>query len=161
MKNVLVTGGAGFIGSHLVDRLVAGGNRVSVIDDLSGGTRTNLHPQAKFYKCDIRKQHQVEKIMAEVQPEIVYHLAANAAESKAQFSPIDITSRNFDGAIKVVTAAIRHGLKRFVFTSSIAVYGELQTPFKETDLPIPEDIYGITKFAFEESLKVFIEVHGV
>lgn len=160
MKNVLVTGGAGFIGSHLVDRLIAGGDQVSVIDDLSGGTLANLNSQAKFYKRDIRRQHHVEKIMAEVQPEVVYHLAANAAESKAQFSPIDITSRNFDGAIKVVTAAVRHGLKRFIFTSSIAVYGELQTPFKETDLPIPEDIYGITKFAFEESLKVLSDVHG-
>lgn len=160
MKNVLVTGGAGFIGSHLVDRLIAGGNQVAVIDDLSGGTLTNLNSQATFYKCDIRKQQQVEQIMAEVQPEIVYHLAANAAESKAQFSPIDITSRNFDGAIKILTAAIRHGLKRFIFTSSIAVYGQLQTPFKETVLPIPEDIYGITKFAFEESLKVLSDVHG-
>ncbi len=160
MKKVLVTGGAGFIGSHLVDSLVTQGFKVAVVDDLSGGNLDNLNPKATFFKCDLRRTQQVEKILAEVRPELVYHLAANAAESKAQFSPIDITSRNYDGSIKVLTAAIRHGLKRFIFTSSIAVYGQLQTPFKETDKPEPEDIYGVTKLAFEQSLKILSQVHG-
>jgi UDP-glucose 4-epimerase len=160
MQKVLVTGGLGFIGSHLVDRLIADGFKVIVLDDLSGGYLKNLNKEAKFYKCDIRRQNQVEKIISAEKPAIVYHLAANAAESKAQFSPVDITSRNFDGAMKVLTSAINHGLKRFIFTSSIAVYGQLQTPFKESDLPIPEDIYGVTKFAFEESLKILSAVHG-
>lgn len=160
MTRVLVTGGLGFIGSHLVDRLVEDGYDVAVVDDLSGGSTANQNPKTTFFKADIRNQRRMEEIMAEFQPEIVYHLAANAAESKAQFSPIDITSRNYDGAIKTLTAAVRHGLKRFIFTSSIAVYGELQTPFKETDLPRPEDIYGVTKFSFEESLKILSAVHG-
>ncbi|HYD34727.1 MAG TPA: SDR family NAD(P)-dependent oxidoreductase [Vitreimonas sp.] len=160
MKKILITGGAGFIGSHLVELLIKNGYRVAVIDDLSGGLTDNVHPKASFYKIDIRKAAQVEKVFATFKPEVVYHLAANAAESKAQFSPMDITSRNYDGAIKVLTAAIRHGLKRFIFTSSIAVYGQLQTPFKETDKPEPEDIYGVTKLAFEDSLKILSQVHG-
>lgn len=160
MAKVLVTGGAGFIGSHLVDHLIKKGFEVAVVDDLSGGNLENLNHKAEFFSCDIRQFSQIKKVMAKFQPEIVYHLAANAAESKAQFSPVDITSRNFDGAIKTLTAAIGHGLKRFIFTSSIAVYGQLQTPFKETDLAIPEDVYGVTKLAFEQCLKILSDIHG-
>lgn len=161
MSTVLVTGGAGFIGSHLVDSLIGDGHTVAIADDLSGGTTSNNNTKATFFKCDVRREKTIEKVMAEVKPEIVYHLAANAAESKAQFSPIDITSRNFDGAVKTATAALRHKVKRFIFTSSIAVYGALQTPFKETDTPLPEDLYGVTKYSFEQCLKILCEVHGM
>jgi UDP-glucose 4-epimerase len=160
MRKVLVTGGAGFIGSHLVDKLVSQKFQVAVIDDLSGGQIKNCNKAARFFKADIRNFKRIDAIMAEFKPEIVYHLAANAAENKAQFSPVDITSRNFDGAIKVLTAAIRHGMKRFIFTSSIAVYGQLQTPFKEQDTPDPEDLYGVSKLAFEHSLKILSKVHN-
>lgn len=155
---ILVTGGAGFIGSHLVDKLIAK-HTVAVLDDLSGGEKENVNPQCDLFVCDIRDTPRVNKIFARFRPEIVFHLAANAAENKAQFSPIDITSRNFDGAIKVLTSSIKSGVRRFVFTSSIAVYGALQTPFKENDKPEPEDLYGITKLAFEKSLKVMVKVH--
>lgn len=161
MSSVLVTGGSGFIGSHLVDALIEDGHTVAVADDLSGGSTDNHNPKADFFKCDIRREAAIEKVIAQLRPDIVYHLAANAAESKAQFSPIDITSRNFDGAIKTVTAAIRHKVKRFIFTSSIAVYGELQTPFKETDVPLPQDLYGVTKYSFEQCLKILGDVHGM
>src|SRR5258708_2872263 len=154
-KRVLVTGGAGFIGSHLVDKLLKHGHEVCVVDDLSGGYRRNLNPKAKFYKCDLRGRDPSDKrdifgICNHFQPEIVFHLGANAAENKAQFSPIDITSRNYDAFIHTLTAAIKikkSGFKRFVTTSSIAVYGALQTPFKESNKPEPEDLYGISKLA--------------
>lgn len=161
MSRVLVTGGAGFIGSHLVDRLIKGKHQVVVADDLSGGFRKNVHAGAKLYKADCRNYRAVERIFHTVKPEIVYHLAANAAENKAQFSPIDITSRNYDAFIKVLTAAIRHDAKRFIFTSSIAVYGCGQAPFKETDKPEPEDLYGVTKLAAEQSLAIMSTVHGI
>lgn len=159
-KTVLVTGGAGFIGSHLTDKLVEAGYRVSVIDDLSGGKRRNLNKKCKFYKADLRNKRLADKIISKIKPEIVFHLAANAAENKAQFSPIDITSRNWNAFINTLVPAVKNGMKRFIFTSSIAVYGSQQTPFKETAKPEPEDLYGISKLAIEEALKVLSKVHN-
>lgn len=167
MSRVLVTGGAGFIGSHLVDKLVAEGHEVKIIDDFSGGSWENLKQykteapfQTFLWMCDLRDSEKTSEFFEHFQPKIVYHLAANAAENKAQFSPIDVTSRNYSAFINTLTPFIKYGGKRFVFTSSIAVYGALQTPFKETDKPEPEDLYGITKLAAEQTLKVMSQVHG-
>lgn len=159
-KTILITGGAGFIGSHLVDRLLAAGHKVNIIDDLSGGKLQNINPKSKFYKIDLRNKNLADKTISLIKPEIVYHLAANACENKAQFSPIDITSRNWNAFINTLVSAVRNGMKRIIFTSSIAVYGALQTPFKETDKPEPEDLYGISKLAIENSLKILSKVHG-
>lgn len=156
---ILVTGGAGFIGSHLVDKLIKEGHIICVVDDLSGGAKSNVQ-SASLFNADCRDTDEMDWVMKDFKPEIVYHLAANAAENKAQFSPIDITSRNYDAFIKVLTPFIKYGGKRFIFTSSIAVYGSLQTPFKETDKPEPEDLYGISKLAAEQTLKVMSKVHG-
>lgn len=156
----LVTGGAGFIGSHLTDRLLEAGHDVAVIDDLSGGTRKNLSPKVKLYCFDLRDVKKTDRVIKKIKPDIVFHLAANAAENKAQFSPIDITSRNYTTFINTLVPSIKYGMKRFITTSSIAVYGALQTPFKEQDKPEPEDLYGISKLAMEESLKVLSSVHG-
>lgn len=156
---VLVTGGAGFIGSHLVDKLIKKRHKVAVFDDLSGGKKENLNTNAVFIQGDCRNARQVEKAFKLFKPDIVFHLAADAAESKAQFSPITVTSRNYDAFIKVLTYSIKYGVKRFVFTSTIAVYGAQQTPFLEDSLPQPEDLYGVTKFAAEESLKIMSKVH--
>ena len=156
---VLVTGGAGFIGSHLVDKLIHKGYPVFVIDDLSGGRKENVNQSAKLYQCDLRDVEKTDRIIKKIKPELVFHLAANAAENKAQFSPIDITSRNWNAFINTLVSSVRSGMKRIVVTSSIAVYGSLQTPFKETDRPEPEDLYGISKLAMEEALKVLSKVH--
>jgi len=158
-KTVLVTGGAGFIGSHLVDRLIIAGHKVYIIDDLSGGKKENINPRAKFFKCDLRNAKKTDQTIKKIKPKIVFHLAANAAENKAQFSPIDITSRNWNTFINTLVSALRNGMKRMVFTSSIAVYGAQQTPFKETAKPEPEDLYGVSKRAIEETLKILSKVH--
>lgn len=157
---ILVTGGCGFLGSWLVDKLIENGHDVVIIDDLSGGSMENANPKAKMWSDDCRDEKRIDHILKTEKPEIVYHLAANACENKAQFSPIEITSRNYDAFIKVLTPFIKYGGKRFVFTSSIAVYGALQTPFMEDVRPEPEDLYGISKYAIEESLKVMSKVHG-
>ncbi len=159
-KNILITGGAGFIGSHLADKLVKKGHRVFIVDDLSGGFRRNLNPEAQFFKIDLRDVVKTANAIKKIKPEVVFHLAANAAENKAQFSPIDITSRNWNTFINTLVPSLKYGMKRIVVTSSIAVYGALQTPFKESDTPKPEDLYGISKLAMEEALKVLSQVHG-
>lgn len=158
-KKILVTGGAGFIGSHLVDNLISEGHMVFVMDDLSGGKKSNVNSKAKFYMIDLRDTVLTNKIISKIKPEIVYHLAANAAENKAQFSPIDITSRNWNAFINTLVPALKSGMKRIVFTSSIAVYGAGQTPFEETDRPEPEDLYGVSKYTIEETLKILSKVH--
>ncbi len=158
-KRILVTGGAGFIGSHLVDKLVQSGHQVFVIDDFSGGKKENVNQKAKLFICDLRDPKKTDQIIKKIKPEIVFHLAANAAENKAQFSPIDITSRNWNTFINTLVSSLRYGMKKIIVTSSIAVYGSLQTPFKEADKPEPEDLYGISKLAMEEALKVLSKVH--
>jgi len=157
---VLVTGGAGFIGSHLVDRLVKKNCDVMVMDDLSGGFIRNVNKRADLFLIDARNPDEVKKMIEWFKPEIIYHLAANAAENKAQFSPYDISTRNYDTFLTLIGPAINNGLKRFVFTSSIAVYGNGKPPFLELDKPEPEDIYGVSKLAVEQSLKILSEVHG-
>lgn len=159
IRRVLVTGGAGFIGSHLANKLIRANYHVFVIDDLSGGKKENVNSKAIFFKCDLRDTAKTDKIIKKIKPEVVFHLAANAAENKAQFSPIDITTRNWNTFINTLVSSLRVGMKRIVVASSIAVYGSLQTPFKETDKPEPEDLYGISKFAIEEALKILSKVH--
>lgn len=158
MSRCLVTGHAGFIGSHLARRLIDSGHQVFGIDDLSGGFQHNIHPAVTSIIFDLRQNP--DEIISSIKPEIVFHLAANAAENKAQFSPIDITSRNYGTFINTLVASLKAGMKRIVFTSSIAVYGQLQTPFKETDKPEPEDLYGVSKLAIEKSIEILSRVHG-
>lgn len=156
---IFVTGSCGFIASHLVDKLVDNGHDVFGIDDMSGGFFTNWK-NGSLSVTDCRDAKKIDRLFEKYKPEVVYHLAANAAENKSVFSPIDITSRNYDAFIKVLTPFIKYGGKRFIFTSSIAVYGSGQVPFKETDTPKPEDLYGITKLAAEDTLRIMAGVHG-
>ncbi len=163
MSKILITGGAGFIGSHLVEKLnleLGKDRAVWIMDDFSGGSKDNIPQATPWFEVDCRDAKAVEKCFEDVGGfDIVYHLAANAAENKAQFSPIDITSRNYSAFINVLTSFIKHKGKRFIFTSSIAVYGEGKTPFKEKSKPEPEDLYGISKLAAEQTLKVMSKVH--
>jgi UDP-glucose 4-epimerase len=154
---VLVTGHSGLIGSHLLDALISHGHEVYGISR----TNKNENPKCKNYHLDLRDTEKAKKAIEAIAPEVVFALAANAAEGKSFFSPIDISTNNINVFLNTLVPSIRaRHLKRFIFTSSIAVYGSIEVPFKESDTPIPQDIYGVSKFTNENFLKIMSEVHG-
>ena len=161
MAKILVTGGAGFIGSHVTDYLIERGHEVTVLDDLSGGLERNLNPNAEFIRGSITDQATVERAVSG--KDIVYHLAAYAAEGLSHFIRRFNYNNNLIGSTNLLNSAIRNGVKRFVFTSSIAVYGKgsNKLPFREEEAPSPEDPYGIAKYAFELDLKAAHEMFGL
>ncbi len=157
----LVTGGAGFIGAHVTNHLIAAGHIVVVLDDLSGGFEENVHPKAKFVKGSINDNTLLEKLFAEEKFDYVYHLAAYAAEGLSHFIKRFNYNNNVIGSINLINQSVIHKIKCFVFTSSIAVYGKGQLPMKEDMTPMPEDPYGIAKFSVELDLKATHEMFGL
>lgn len=159
--SVLVTGGAGFIGSHVVDSLIEAGYEVLVLDDLSGGFQENVNPAATFVKGSVTDAVLVDKLFSNRRIEHVYHIAAYAAEGLSHFIRNYNYTNNLLGSINLINAAIRHCCKCFVFTSSIAVYGSGQTPMNESMTPQPEDPYGISKYAIELDLMAAKRLFGL
>ncbi|NQY10233.1 MAG: NAD-dependent epimerase/dehydratase family protein [Flavobacteriales bacterium] len=161
MKVSLVTGGAGFIGAHVTNELLALGHKVIVLDDLSGGFEDHVNTDATFIKgsvCDVKL---VEQLFEEYKFNYVYHLAAYAAEGLSHFIRRFNYENNLIGSINLINESIKHKIERFVFTSSIAVYGALQPPMKEDMHPQPEDPYGVAKYAVELDLKTAHEMFGL
>ena len=160
-NQVLVTGGAGFIGSHVVDECLALGHSVIVLDDLSGGFADNVNPRAKFIEGSILDHDLLERIFDEHDIRYVYHLAAYAAEGLSHFIKRYNHQNNLIGSVNLINEAVNHGVECFVFTSSIAVYGTQQVPMDEAMVPMPEDSYGIAKLAVEQELRVSQEMFGL
>jgi UDP-glucose 4-epimerase len=148
----LVTGGAGFIGSHVVDELIKQGHKVHIIDDLSGGFRENVNPKAVLLEETITDAGMVNAIFGAVHFDYVFHLAAYAAEGLSHFIRNFNYTNNVIGSMNLINASINRSVKCFVFTSSIAVYGSSQTPMREDMIPRPEDPYGIAKYTVEMDL---------
>jgi UDP-glucose 4-epimerase len=161
MTSSLVTGGAGFIGSHVAEHLIDMGHRVVVLDDRSGGYKDNVPSSAVFVHGSILDHTLINSIFDEYYFDYVYHLAAYAAEGLSHFIKRFNYMNNVLGSVNVINAAVNHEVKCFVFTSSIAVYGASQTPMKEEMTPIPEDSYGIAKLAIEQELRVSHEMFGL
>lgn len=160
-KRILVTGGAGFMGSHLVDFLTKNNeHEIFAVDDLSGGYEDNVNAKAHFTKLDLRDRKKVEQYIAKVKPELLYYLAADASEGRSQFTPLSSTERNYLAYMNTLVSCIKHGLKKVVLTSSMSVYGAQKPPFSENMLKKPEDIYGIAKGAMEDATGVLAKVHG-
>ncbi len=148
------------MGSHLVDSLVVTGKHtVYGVDDLSGGYLRNVNPKSHFTKLDLRQRKKVEKYIAQIRPQLLFHLAADATEGRSQFTPISATERNYLAYLYTLVPAIRYGLQRVVLTSSMSVYGAQTPPFSEKMPRKPEDIYAIAKTAMEEATEILAGVH--
>jgi UDP-glucose 4-epimerase len=160
---VLVTGGAGFIGSHVVDALVDAGHHVAIVDDLSTGKRANLNPKATFYQADIRDENALETIFAQEQPEAVCHQAALANVREAMAQPVRYASVNVLGSLTLLEMCRQHGVQRFVYASTGgAVYGEPQSLPVNEEHPInPLDPYGASKHHVEHYLYLYRHNYGL
>ena len=161
--NCLVTGGAGFIGSNLVDKLIEDGHRVLVLDDLSTGKEENINEKADFIKWDITKDWNESSITIE-EIDVIFHMAANPRVQPSIDNPIEFHNANVNGMLNMLVAAKDAGIKRFVFSSSSAIYGDVE----EKDLPTSElseinpiSPYALHKLIGEQYCKLYSELHGL
>jgi UDP-glucose 4-epimerase len=162
--NVLVTGGAGFIGSHVVEVLIDAGHSVSIVDNLwehGGGRRENIHPQARFYQVDVRSP-ELGGVMEKERPEAVCHLAAQHSVAISTANPRHDAEVNILGLINLLESATRVGTRKVVFSSSGATYGTVEKmPVDEKTPQNPQSPYGITKYASEFYFRFWKDVHGL
>tara|TARA_B100001564_G_scaffold206896_1_gene174128 strand:- start:295 stop:1176 length:882 start_codon:yes stop_codon:yes gene_type:complete len=155
MKKVIVTGGAGFIGSTLVDKLIDEGLDVIVLDNLSTGKESNINPKAEFIKCDVSKDRPLFNDV-----DTVFHLAATPQVQHSIENPTD--NNNLDSVINMLNISKKSGVKRFIFTSSSAVYGNPKyTPIDENHPTNPLSPYGLHKLVGEQYCKLYSDVYGL
>ena len=160
MAKILVTGGAGFIGSHLVDRLMRENHKVIVVDNLSTGKKENLNPKVEFYDLDICEFEKIKPIFKET--DFVFHLAAIPRVPLSVKDPVTTSKVNILGTINVFKAAIDGGVKRVIFASSSSVYGNQQIlPLKEDMIPNPISPYGLQKLVGEKFAKLFTKLYKI
>lgn len=160
--NILVTGGAGFIASNIVDAYIAQGHRVTVIDNLWHGFRQNLNPNAKFVKADIRDLKAMRRIIKLTRPAIINHHAAIAEVVRSVQDPLSTVEVNVQGTINLLLAGGEQGIKKFIFASTGgAIYGESkQRPTPETVTPKPLSPYGLSKLLGEECIDYYARMYG-
>jgi len=158
--HIFITGIAGFLGSNLAEYYLKKGFKVSGCDNLVGGSLDNIDvKQVNFYKANCEDFETMKKITKDV--DILCHAAAYAHEGLSSFSPVLISSNNVTGSVSVFTAAIVNKIKRIVYCSSMARYGNIKTPFKEDDSLNPVDPYGVSKVAAENILKILSKTHKI
>jgi UDP-glucose 4-epimerase len=162
MSKSLVTGGAGFIGSHLVDLLIEAGHEVVVVDNLSTGSEDNINPLAKLYQMDIRDA-KISEIFKQEMPDFVFHFAAQINVRDSVNDPISNAETNILGSLNVIENAVKYNVKKFIFASTGgAIYGEAeQIPTAEDYHERPLSPYGINKLSIEKSLFFYKEVKGL
>lgn len=161
---VLVTGGAGFIGSHIADAALAAGHEVLIVDDLSSGRRENLPSKARFVELDIRKGDELTGVLADFKPEVVSHQAAQTSVSVSTREPVRDADINVIGTIRLLDAAVATGVSRMIFASTGgAIYGEVPEDErrKESDIATPLSPYACSKFAVEAYLRCYLHERGL
>lgn len=160
---VLVTGGAGFIGSHLVEGLLGAGHEVAVVDDLSTGRRENVGDGLSFFQVDIRDGDELRRVFTDFRPQVVYHLAAQTSVRRSTQWPALDAAVNVVGSVNVLEASVRHGVRKVVYASSGgAVYGEPEYLPVTEDHPVrPLSPYGLSKYTVEGYLRLYGEMHGL
>jgi len=156
---IFITGIAGFLGSHLADRMLELGHEVVGNDTLIGGYRDNVPKGAKLHVVDCCDVESMTFYMKDV--DVVIHTAATAHEGLSVFSPSFITKNIFEASVATISAAIQNKVKRFVYCTSMARYGNQPHPFTEDMTPQPVDPYGVAKVAGEDVLKILCETHGM
>jgi UDP-glucose 4-epimerase len=156
---IAITGIAGFLGSHVAEAMLARGHEVIGVDNMLGGYRDNVPPDADFYGADCCHFERMMYLMRGV--DVVYHCAATAYEGLSVFSPALVSRNIVDASVSVFSAAIAQKVKRIVHCSSMARYGTQTTPYKESMRPMPQDPYGIAKVCAEQMLKNLSDVHGI
>jgi UDP-glucose 4-epimerase len=161
MATSLVTGGAGFMGSHVAENLLKMGHEVIILDDLSGGFKENVPTGAEFIEGSILNDELVDRLFNWHRFDYVFHVAAYAAEGLSHFIKRFNYTNNLLGTINLINASVNYDVKHFVFTSSIAVYGAGQVPMTEDMVPMPEDPYGIAKLACEQELRATHRMFGL
>ena len=158
---ITVTGGAGFIGSHLVDRLIEDGHTVQVIDNLYTGNKEFVHSKAQFVELDIRDP-KLYSVLEEFRPDYIFHEAAQTEVSTSMSDPMLDCDINLMGLINLLNAAVKLDVKKFLMPSSAAVYGNLDTlPLNEEMLGNPSSFYGLTKLTTEHYLRIYHEAFGL
>ena len=159
---VLVTGGAGFIGSHVADRLLADGHDVVILDDLSNGHVENLQPNARFYQMDLHSPW-IDELFRIERPEAVVHQAAQASVRRSVEDPVFDAGVNVLGTAALLQASVHHGVRRFLFASTGgALYGDADVIPTPEDYPtLPVSPYGASKLAAEVYLRTFHAMHGL
>ena len=160
MQKAIVTGGAGFIGSHLVDKLIEQGVEVIVLDNLSTGKRENINSKATFYNIDISKLMLADYVLFEG-VDSVFHLAAMARVQPSIEEPIPYHNTNVTGTHNLLIAAQKANVKRFIFSSSSSVYGNAKVPTSETHLKNPMSPYALHKLMGEQYCKLFSDLYDI
>lgn len=143
---VLITGATGLVGTNLTKSLRDKGHEVILVSKKLG--------------VNLLNKEEIKRMIETYEPEVIYHLAANAAESRGQVSPIDMTENNLNIFLNVLVPSINAGVKKFIYTSSVAVYGEAEVPYAEDDIPKPKDVYGVNKLAAEQILKLMAKQYN-
>lgn len=158
---ITVTGGAGFIGSHLVDRLIEDGHTVQVIDNLYTGNKEFVHSKVQFVELDIRDP-KLYSVLEEFRPDYIFHEAAQTEVSTSMSDPMLDCDINLMGLINLLNAAVKLDVKKFLMPSSAAVYGNLDTlPLNEEMIGNPSSFYGLTKLTTEHYLRIYHEAFGL